>query len=1004
MAIGKVEKDLKMKKRRRHSSLDFNDSYKRQKFLCQYYDSILPSGQGSEIISRPSLKKGDDPENYQYNEDYFWMTYFVHQHQLLLQVKEIKEHNLVNTQASADITELKNFLRVKAFYEEIETNFLQHVSTICKASISKLLRELRSQGYDIQNNDIDISTRLMKIQQKLPSQYNISTSDFNKFLDYVHHQNAKEKNKTNEELMTEAFMKLLIWSDSSDKHQWFLYFDNDVNKFFDQPMVDNQHAVRIINFAKRLGEKNGFEDGRLKAGLSEEEHLFITGYSKKLLDFTYQLINTRNEVKHETFASTEMLNDILQKFDPKNSEENNNNIVWQAKSLFTDEFSKYLKKILLNKYAGEFHNQRMEGLKFALTTDDNLHNYTIYNLTDIQFNEKKLRNDTTYGPFKMPNHCRNDEEFLIDLMQTHFDLLKNFISGFVQAFVKLEYWNQIHYPKEEHYLKAEQTKMYIAYQVLQNAVIAGKHWMEHLTLIYREELENLLVKIRLAAVKGSDMSQARKDVQQLCRYLQDIINNFKREIKDLETKLLLVNFLESVKTVLQHKKVQLNYHLIHYCLNHTEFNQYLVNLLKTTGNISAEQFKKHFFQLGLYSGFEKRDEERSKMLNESSRYNYILKFNGKVFKSYLDSMRVMSNKVIPQRSVPGGKRKFFNNEIMTNNLDSDVAKLHNELKRKKITRAALEGFKEKLRQQGIVDTMRHKRSDISLQQKIDEVNRKLRPQKTTQDLEKDNRLDARQQGIVDTMRHKRSDISRQQKIDEVYRKSRQQNNDEWHRKPRQHKRTQKVERDARPKKDARELGPVDIMKPGNKPKSTWRHESRDEYFKRMQKKNEDIDAWRKKSQQQKNPVNNKPVVQTTSVSHIQNAPQQYAPQYIVVDQYGRQIPAFQYGQPTYQQPFVYQQPIAVNQCGQQVATNHFVPVQSYYQQLSQPAHVIVPQSTSANNTNPAQSKGVSSRRKLLKRKLSSCNMETQLQIYKRKIHKYEEKIQRLDEIINGSDE
>jgi len=460
----------------------------------------------------------------------------------------------------------------------------------------------------------------------------------------------------------------------------------------------------------------------------------------------------------------------------------------------------------------------------------------------------------------------------------------------------------------------------------------------------------------------------------------------------LETKLLLVNFLESVKTVLQHKKVHLNYHLIHYCLNHTEFNQYLVNLLKTTGNISAEQFKKHFFQLGLYSGFEKRDGERSKMLNESSRYNYILKFNGKVFKSYLDSMRVMSNKVIPQRSVPGGKRKFFNNEIMTNNLDSDVAKLHNELKRKKITRAALEGFKEKLRQQGIVDTMRHKRSDISLQQKIDEVNRKLRPQKTTQDLEKYNRLDARQQGIVDTMRHKRSDISRQQKINEVYRKSRQ------------HKRTQKVERDARPKKDARELGPGDIMKPGNKPKSTWRHESRDEYFKRMQKKNEDIDAWRKKSQQQKNPVNNKPVVQTTSVSHIQNAPQQYAPQYIVVDQYGRQIPAFQYGQPTYQQPFVYQQPIAVNQYGQQVATNHFVPVQSYYQQLSQPAHVIVPQSTSANNTNPAQSKGVSSRRKLLKRKLSSCNMETQLQIYKRKIHKYEEKIQRLDEIINGSDE
>ena len=74
-------------------------------------------------------------------------------------------------------------------------------------------------------------------------------------------------------------------------------------------------------------------------------NLVLSSSLSLFLLLTSLSFQTRNEVKHETFASTEMLNDILQKFDPKNSEENNNNIVWQAKSLFTDEFSKYLKKV-----------------------------------------------------------------------------------------------------------------------------------------------------------------------------------------------------------------------------------------------------------------------------------------------------------------------------------------------------------------------------------------------------------------------------------------------------------------------------------------------------------------------------------------------------------------------------------------------------------------------------------------------------------------------------------
>ena len=81
--------------------------------------------------------------------------------------------------------------------------------------------------------------------------------------------------------------------------------------------------------------------------------------------------------------------------------------------------------------------------------------------------------------------------------------------------------------------------------------------------------------------------------------------------------------------VLLNNTVQLNYHLLYYCLDHAEFNQYLVTLLKTTGNISSEQFQKHFFQLGLYSGFVKRDEERYKRLKESSRkvsYTVLIRF------------------------------------------------------------------------------------------------------------------------------------------------------------------------------------------------------------------------------------------------------------------------------------------------------------------------------------------------------------------------------------------
>jgi len=966
MAIKKTEKDSIIKKRRKRPSLDFNDSYKRQKFLCQYYDSILPSGQGGEIISRPILGKGEDPESYQYNENDYWMTYFVHQHQLLLQIGK------KSAKASSDTTEFKNFLRLKAFYEEIENNFLLHVLSISKASISELLTDLRSQGCDIRNEDINIPTRLMKIRHKLPPQYRIETSHFKDFLDYIQ-RNEKEINETNEELITEAFIKLLIWSDMDDEHGWFKYFDNDLNKFFDHAMVDIHFVIRIIKLAKRLGGMN--EHNSEGYEVSEGVALYITGYYKKLLDFANQILKTRNEIKHKTFASTEMINDSLQKFDPNSSEESNDNIAWHAKSLFTNDFFDYLKKILVSKYAGDFHNQRMERLKFVLNTDSNLHYVTIYNLTDIQLHEEELRSDITYGLIKMPKNCNTDKEYLMYLMQQHSDLLKHFISGFVQAFAKIEYWNKIFQPKEEHYLKAEKMKMYIAHQVLEKAVIDGKKWIEHLDQSnywrreWRKSVEDLLVQIRLASVKGSDMSKAKEDVKKLCEDLQNISNVFKRDITDENTKIYLVNLLESVKTVLLNNNVQLNYHLLHYCLDHAEFNQYLVTLLKTTGNISSEQFKKHFFQLGLYSGFVKRDEERDKRLNERSRKNYIFNFVGKAFKSYKDSMGVKGAVRSRYVRVNPGRREF--RKQMTSNLESDVAQVHNKLELKKTTKAAIEG--EKLRQQGIVGTKRHNKPDIP--------------------------------------RFRNNDDSAFEKP-----------------------KIPRFERLARAKKEMREAEIVDIAQPGSMPNFPRReHVSFSEFVGEKsgnQRQQKIVDTVRNKPHQQNNPVNNRQVAQPTSVSHFQNAPHQYAPQYFLVDQYGRQVPADQYGRPLYQEPIAvipYQQPIAVIPYGQQVATHlqpsPAAPVQSYYQQPAhiqsyhqqpahiqsyyqqqQPAYVMIPQSTSENNVNPHQSKGVSSKRKLHESKLSPSNTETQLEIYRRKIHKYEEKIQRLDEIINGSEE
>merc|ERR1719489_734426 len=447
-------------------------------------------------------------------------------------------------------------------------------------------------------------------------------------------------------------------------------------------------------------------------------------------------------------------------------------------------------------------------------------------------------------------------------MQQHSDLLKHFISGFVQAFAKIEYWNKIFHPKEEHYLKAEKMKMYIAHQVLEKAVIAGKKWIEHLDQSnhwrreWRKSVEDLLVQIRLASVKGNDMSKAKNDVQKLCEDLQNIINVFKREIPDEFTKLHLVNFLESVKTVLLNNTVQLNYHLLYYCLDHAEFNQYLVTLLKTTGNISSEQFKKHFFQLGLYSGFVKRDEERYKRLKESSRKNYIFSFDGKAFKSYKDSMGVKG--AVRPRYVRVDRGRWECRKPMTNNLESDVAPVHNELERKKTTKAAIEGGKP------------------------------------------------RQQGIVGIKRHKKPDIPRFRNTD-----------DSAFKKPK----IPRIERPARAKKEMRKVGIVDIAQPGSMPNFPRpEHLSFSELFgkkSKNQRQQKIVDTVRNKPHQQNNPVNNKQVAQPTSVSHFQNAPQQYAPQYFLVDQYGRQVPADQYGRPLYPQYFL------VDQYGRQVPADQY---------------------------------------------------------------------------------
>merc|ERR1712200_36776 len=314
---------------------------------------------------------------------------------------------------------------------------------------------------------------------------------------------------------------------------------------------------------------------------------------------------------------------------------------------------------------------------------------------------------------------------------------------------------------------------------------------------------------------------------------------------------------------------------------------------------------------------------------------------------------------------------------------------------KKTTKAAIEG--EKLRQQGIVGTKRHNKPDIPRfrnnddsafeKPKIPRFERLARAKKEMREAEI---VDIDQPGSMPNF-PRREHVGFSEFFGEKSKNQRQQ----------------KI---------------VDIAQPGSMPNFPRReHVSFSEFVGEKsgnQRQQKIVDTLRNKPHQQNNPVNNKQVAQPTSVSHFQNAPHQYAPQYFLVDQYGRQVPADQYGRPLYQEPIAvipYQQPIAVIPYGQQVATHlqssPAAPAQSYYQQpahaqnyYQQPAYVMIPQSTSENNVNPHQSKGVSSKRKLHESKLSPSNTETQLEIYRRKIHKYEEKIQRLDEIINGSEE
>ena len=72
-----------------------------------------------------------------------------------------------------------------------------------------------------------------------------------------------------------------------DKHEWFRYYDNDINKFFDQAMVDIHFAIRIIKIAKRLGGMNEHKSEGYE--VSKGVALYITGYYKKLLDFANQI-------------------------------------------------------------------------------------------------------------------------------------------------------------------------------------------------------------------------------------------------------------------------------------------------------------------------------------------------------------------------------------------------------------------------------------------------------------------------------------------------------------------------------------------------------------------------------------------------------------------------------------------------------------------------------------------------------------------------------------------
>jgi len=605
MVIDKARTDKKLSRRKR-SLLD--NSRLRQKLLRKYYSSLIPSLGGPNVKSstnpKPPLGNGKNPDDYQYNEDDYWMTYLITQHKL--------SNNHLNDEQYVE--ETKKFLRMKAFYDDVEKEVVNTVRKKCLIGVEGRLQMRGFMGRfrekelnDNKKNKLfeDIVDDINQKDWKQLEEYKIEKQNFVKFLSYV---------RKNPKRTADAFVKLLLFSNERlMEHNWLTYYGSNIDRLFETDETDIQSALTLTSVATMFYRPNSFGH--------DMRHLIK------------ELQQTRNHVHHAAAECkhTEELNELKGAIENRNGSTKNN---------LTPKYYSYLKNILEMDHPENCLNPGMSGLQFNLPTGVNQHRH----------------NAKSYKPNKKIN------DFLLGHMKKDFILLQNYTSGFSQAFKRDPGTETL-----EKRSQARRFKISFVIEIFWKTLIGkGKdrkfwhRWVYDAVGLrarqqnYRNRCGNrdkpnkssllkCLTELRNAAVKGTEsLYNLDTKVQEACNlllYFEDRLDHVPRdESLNEETKRECKNFAKCIRKALQSDDVRFNYHLLTISFGHNRFNEYLSNLMQD-GKMSRQDKIRAFFELGLYSGFAKISAEANANRQEEMRRPAGLVFKQKLFMDnyYIDN-------------------------------------------------------------------------------------------------------------------------------------------------------------------------------------------------------------------------------------------------------------------------------------------------------------------------------------------------------------------------------